>query len=96
MGGDHAPREVVRGAVGGLEYLGPDDRIVLFGLEDAVRKELAEHGVDDHCAGIERVEPPSLSAALAPHAARMRDATGVHVIESGDAAMMTRAWLSGS
>jgi len=42
MGGDHAPRAIVRGAVDALEFLDGDTRIVLVGQEDAVRAELAQ------------------------------------------------------
>jgi glycerol-3-phosphate acyltransferase PlsX len=37
MGGDHAPAEIVRGALAGLEYLGPADQLVLIGREEAIR-----------------------------------------------------------
>lgn len=40
MGGDHAPAEIVRGAVEGLSFLGADDSLILLGLEDAVRAHL--------------------------------------------------------
>ena len=39
MGGDHAPREIVRGVADGLRYLGDDDEIQLFGVEDRIRAE---------------------------------------------------------
>jgi len=42
MGGDHAPGEIVRGAVAGLQRLGPDDKIALIGREDAIKAELAD------------------------------------------------------
>ncbi|GJQ25889.1 MAG: phosphate acyltransferase [Phycisphaerae bacterium] len=40
MGGDHAPAEIVRGAVEGLSYLGPGDELILLGKEDLVRAHL--------------------------------------------------------
>ena len=40
MGGDHAPREIVRGAVEGLELLDGHSRLVLVGREEAIRAEL--------------------------------------------------------
>lgn len=42
MGGDFAPREIVAGAVDGLVHLGSDDKIVLFGQEEAIRAELSK------------------------------------------------------
>jgi len=42
MGGDHAPRAIVRGAVDALSFLDGDIRLVLVGREDAVRAELAQ------------------------------------------------------
>jgi len=41
MGGDHAPREIVRGAVAGLCHLNSDSQIVLVGRREAVEPELA-------------------------------------------------------
>lgn len=41
MGGDHAPAQPVAGAVAAREQLKPGDRIVLFGDEPVIRKELA-------------------------------------------------------
>lgn len=40
MGGDHAPAEIVAGGLLGLDFLGPDDRLVLIGREDDVRNHL--------------------------------------------------------
>jgi glycerol-3-phosphate acyltransferase PlsX len=39
MGGDHAPREIVRGALRGLERLGADDQLVLFGQQETLEQE---------------------------------------------------------
>ena len=40
MGGDHAPAEIVLGALGGLEFLADGDDILLVGREDAIRAHL--------------------------------------------------------
>ncbi len=45
MGGDYAPREVVRGALAAREALA-DDELVLVGDEPAIRAELAEAGAE--------------------------------------------------
>src|SRR5437762_2898304 len=47
MGGDHAPREIVRGSVEGLEFLGPQDELVLIGIEEQVVAELKQIGERD-------------------------------------------------
>ena len=47
MGGDHAPAEIVRGAVDGLRFLGPDDGLVLIGKEDAIHAHLPPEGKAD-------------------------------------------------
>src|SRR5205823_13557883 len=44
MGGDHAPAEIVRGAVEGLEFLGRQDQLVLIGIQDVVSAELERAG----------------------------------------------------
>lgn len=46
MGGDHAPREIVRGAVDAARGLDPIDEIVLVGDEAAIRAEMAAYGVE--------------------------------------------------
>lgn len=53
MGGDHAPREIVRGLVEGLRFLSDDDGVVLFGPTDVIEAELREVGVDDGRVTIE-------------------------------------------
>lgn len=42
MGGDHAPAQIVRGAMEGLSFLGPTDELLLLGVEDRVRAHLPE------------------------------------------------------
>ncbi len=44
MGGDHAPVEIVKGAVEALESLPPEDEIILVGPQDVVAAELAKLG----------------------------------------------------
>ena len=36
MGGDHAPEEIVHGAIEGLAFLGEGDELVLFGREESI------------------------------------------------------------
>ncbi|MGP1273432.1 MAG: phosphate acyltransferase PlsX [Phycisphaerales bacterium] len=47
MGGDHAPDAILKGCVKGLEFLSPDDRLVLLGRESDAREVLAELGITD-------------------------------------------------
>ncbi|MBU0638258.1 MAG: phosphate acyltransferase PlsX [Planctomycetes bacterium] len=47
MGGDHAPREIVRGAAEGLRFLADDDQLVLFGLKERVEAECRELELTD-------------------------------------------------
>lgn len=46
MGGDHAPAEIVRGAIEGLHFLEPTDQCVLIGREDAIRQHLPSGPLD--------------------------------------------------
>lgn len=48
----------------------------------------------DFCSSIHRDTTTSLSAALNGLEAKMQDQTGVYVLEDGNGAMVTRAWLS--
>jgi phosphate acyltransferase len=58
MGGDLAPREIVRGVKDGLRYLGDGDEIHLYGMEDRVRAECDEALLSDprivitHCPSV--------------------------------------------
>lgn len=87
MGGDHAPREIVRGAVGAAERL-PDVQIVLIGDEPAIRAELdgcggrghrfeivhADHVIEMHESPVAalRAKPRSSILAMAQLAAEGR------------------------
>lgn len=43
MGGDHAPKEIVAGALQSLGHLADDDHIILIGDETAVLSHLGDH-----------------------------------------------------
>lgn len=67
MGGDHAPAEIVRGAVEGLSYLGPDDELVLLGKEDLVRAHLGNDAsnkqiVIQHCPEVIEMDDSPVEA----------------------------------
>lgn len=46
MGGDHAPEQIVLGALEGLEYLSDSDELVLVGRENVIQAHLATAGND--------------------------------------------------
>ncbi|MEO1583758.1 MAG: phosphate acyltransferase PlsX [Planctomycetota bacterium] len=58
MGGDHAPDAILKGCVQGLEFLQPDDRLVLVGRRQDISEILDELGVSDprleihHCEDV--------------------------------------------
>ncbi|MFO0837340.1 MAG: phosphate acyltransferase PlsX [Phycisphaerae bacterium] len=65
MGGDHAPREILRGAAAGIRHLADDDRLVLYGPRERIEPEIRSVGLSDprveiaHCAQtIEMDESP--------------------------------------
>jgi len=55
---------------------------------------LANAEATDFCSSIHRDTTTSLSADLTGLEAKMQDQTGVYVLEDGNGAMVTRAWLS--
>ncbi len=71
MGGDHAPREIVRGVAAGLKYLSDDDVVFLYGQQEPVEACCAEVGLDDprvrvhHCPTIIGMQEPPVEALRA-------------------------------
>ncbi len=47
MGGDHAPREIIRGVAAGLSYLDPADQLLLYGPREVVEAELRTANLQD-------------------------------------------------
>ncbi|MCG8407165.1 MAG: phosphate acyltransferase PlsX [Phycisphaerales bacterium] len=47
MGGDHAPEEIVRGALQGLEFLGESDELFLVGRENVIHAHIASEKASD-------------------------------------------------
>lgn len=67
MGGDHAPAEIVRGAVEGLSYLNPGDELVLLGKEDVIRAHLGSDAsnkqiVIQHCPEVIEMDDSPVEA----------------------------------
>ncbi|MBX3323989.1 MAG: phosphate acyltransferase PlsX [Phycisphaeraceae bacterium] len=73
MGGDHAPEAILKGCVGALPLLAPEDRLVLVGPEPLIREMLLEWGIDDprllfaHASDVIGMhEPPALAVRGRP------------------------------
>jgi len=47
MGGDHAPDAILKGCIGAIPHLAPEDELVLVGREDLIREVLADRGIKD-------------------------------------------------
>lgn len=85
MGGDHAPREIIRGAKEGLAFLGPQDELLLYGSEDVLAAQCREIGLDDprvkycHCTqaiGMDESPVDALKQKRDSTIARMAQAAG--------------------
>ena len=48
----------------------------------------------DYCSAIDNTIPAALSEYLSPFEDKMKNSTGVYVLEQGTEAMFSRAWLS--
>ncbi len=73
MGGDHAPEAILKGCVGALPLLAPEDRLVLVGPEPLIREMLVEWGIADprllvaHASDVIGMhEPPALAVRGRP------------------------------
>lgn len=68
MGGDHAPREIIRGVAAGLRYLSADDVITLYGQQDLVETECSALQLTDprvelhHCPTVIEMHESPLEA----------------------------------
>ncbi|MBE3069835.1 MAG: phosphate acyltransferase PlsX [Planctomycetes bacterium] len=92
MGGDHAPGEIVRGAVAARDGL-PDDEILLVGDQEAIRKELDAAGasmerltVVHASQQVEMAEPPVEAMRRKPDSS-MRRAMEIMARSEADAAI---------
>jgi len=47
MGGDHAPDDILKGALAALDQLGPEDNLVLVGRREVIEDALSEKGISD-------------------------------------------------
>ncbi len=62
MGGDHAPREIIRGAAEGLSLLGDKDELVLYGPAEVLENHRREFGLTDG-----RVKSVACSQSIGMH-----------------------------
>ena len=49
MGGDHAPKEILRGAFAAPSFLTDKDRVVLYGDESIIRSEMKDCNCQEIC-----------------------------------------------
>ena len=90
MGGDFAPREIVRGAVAARDAL-PEDEIILVGDEPAIRRELEAAGASAdrlkiiHTTQLVGMADPPVEAIRKKPDSSMRRATELMAIDQADA-----------
>ncbi len=100
MGGDFAPREIVRGAVAALEELKEIEKLYLVGSESAIRTELRRVGADD--ARVEVVEAPEVvgmgesAAAAVRRKRRSSIVRAVELVKEGRAQALFSAGNTGA
>ena len=79
MGGDHAPDAILKGCAQGLQFLAPDDQLVLIGRQSDTLEVLEELGVSDprlvveHCDDvIDMAESPAKAVRGKPNSSIVR------------------------
>ncbi len=103
MGGDHAPREIVRGVKEGLDFLGPDDELHLYGPPDVLEAECSAVNLIDarikpvHCSqtiGMDESPVEALRQKRDSTIARMAQAAGKGEVEAIVSAGNTGAFVA--
>lgn len=103
MGGDHAPREIVRGAAQGLRYLADEDQLVLYGVQETIEAELRELSISDarisivHCPSVIGMEDSPVEALKAKRDSsivRMASAAGKDELDGLISAGNTGAFVA--
>jgi len=98
MGGEHAPRAVVKGAVEACRH--HYGGIVLVGKEDAIRAELAKHHLKDPPISIvnanEVVEPDEHPTQSIRHKPDSSIVVGMHLLKKGEVSAFVSAGNSGA
>lgn len=100
MGGDHAPMEIVKGAVKAARNLPQVDKLFLVGDETAVRAELAKYGAVPECIEvrhasqvIEMNDSPALSLRRKKDSSIMQ---AVNLVKEGEADAIFSAGSTGA
>ncbi len=100
MGGDHAPVEIVKGAVEAARNLPGIEKLYLVGDETAVRAELAKYGETPECIDvrhasqvIEMDDSPALSLRRKKDSSIMQ---AVNLVKKGEAAAIFSAGSTGA
>ncbi len=100
MGGDHAPREIVKGAVEAARGLDGISRIILVGDEQAIRKELALCGeLPDRIEVLHASEVVAMDEAPAQAVRRKKDSSigrAVDLVKAGEADAVVSAGNTGA
>ena len=100
MGGDHAPREIVKGAVKAARGLKGVSRIILVGDEQAIRKELALHGaIPDLIEVMHASDVVAMDEAPAQAVRRKKDSSigrAVDLVKAGEADAVVSAGNTGA
>ena len=100
MGGDHAPQEIVKGAVEAARRLTGIERLYLVGREDAVRAELARHGSVPPTIEIRNAgEVIAMNEAPAQAVRRKKDSSisrAVDMVRDGEADAVVSAGNTGA
>ncbi|GAB4385781.1 MAG: phosphate acyltransferase PlsX [Phycisphaerales bacterium] len=83
MGGDHAPEAILKGCIGAIGELSPDDEIVLVGPKDLITDMMKEWGVSD----------PRFVIEHAPDAIAMHEQPARAVRSKADSSIVRMALL---
>lgn len=101
MGGDHAPREIVSGAVAAARHISSVDKVLLVGDEDAVRSELDRHNIvrKDLFEIVHASEVIGMDESPAVSVRRKRDSSicrAVDLVKEGEAKAVFTAGNTGA
>lgn len=100
MGGDHAPHEIVKGAVEAARGLAGLERLFLVGREEAIRTELGRHGKVPACLEVRPAsEVIAMDESPAQAVRRKRDSSisrAIDMVRDGEADAVVSAGNTGA